>query len=284
MTKSLLESAPSFPCEANIIREPEQSTELAAPAVPSVETMLMHAIDQRIDPAAMRELVALHREVKADKAKEEFVAALQGFQQECPPINRDCAPQGAKFTYASLPHIAEFIRPYLDKFGLSYTFDTSVAEKQITATCKIQHRAGHFEESSFTGPICGTSAMSQIQMAASTISYGKRHALVMALGLTILGEDDERNLPPAPPDRPDQRTDAPQTQPRGDRVTAEQIKTFTDLWKKVMTSAGQYSDAGALGTWVEKHVGIEPQYARHVSHWTREKWEKAMMELEAQHV
>lgn len=83
-----------------------------------------------------------------------------------------------------------FLQPLLSKYGLSFRFETSFEKNMITVHCIIQHSNGHFEKTSFSLPVDPSPHMSPIQQYGSTITYAKRYALSLALGLATEEDTD----------------------------------------------------------------------------------------------
>lgn len=255
--------------------------------VPSVESMLQLAIEKGIDPNGLEKLVMLHERMEAKRAEHAFVDAMREFRKVCPPLTKNRTATNQKtgkdmYDFLDLPGLQRAIDPLLAEHGFSYRWDADVTANGITTICILSHREGHRETSTFSCQATGTEIMSQPQKAASATTFGRRYSLLGVLGLSAENDDDGANA--TPPERPNQRENPATAQPRADRVTAEELKTLFDLFKTVMSKAKKHHDLGALGTWVQATVGIEPEYCRSVTHWTREKLEKAFCELESLHV
>lgn len=271
------------PMETQLIQP--QSTALAVRA--DDDSILRLAIEKGIDPDGLEKLVLLHERMQAKRAEHAFVDAMREFRRVCPPLlkNREAVDRSGReakhlYDFLDLPGLQRIVDPVLAEHGFSYKWDGATTETSITTTCILSHVDGHSDRSTFTCQATGTSIMSQPQKAASATTFGRRYSLLGVLGMSAENDDDGASA--TPPERPDARTDAPNAQPRADRVTADDLKRLFALFKTVMQAAGKTSDLGALGDWVEKTVGIEPQYARNVTYWTREKLNKAGTELESQ--
>lgn len=208
-------------------REIDASTSQLAPlngdivqAAPSIETILLHAIEQRIDPAALEKLVALQERVESRRAEQAFNDAVSKFKKICPPIGANRAARDHErgnrvmYRYADLQFIQSIIDPILADLGLSYTFDMTVGEHNITTTCFVRHIDGHIRSQSFTCPACGTKIMNDAQRAASATSYGCRYALRFAFGLRIEADDDGALIPNP---KPEADPAAPVVAPRAER-------------------------------------------------------------------
>ncbi len=163
-------------------------------SVASVDSFIEKAIIANAPVETMERLFALHKEVKAEKAKELFIGAMSKFQSECPIIkkNKDVNNKDGKtvrYSYASLDSIVSQVKEILGKNGLAYTTTVENEAGFITANCKIIHNAGHSETSSFKIPIDTEGYMSAPQKYASALTFAKRYAFCNALGI-LTGEDD----------------------------------------------------------------------------------------------
>lgn len=166
---------------------------------------LMSAAIQRMDgqngPAmveTLRGLYDLHREELKRQAEMAFYQAMAAFQQECPPIPKTSKTKtepgsGAKFayTFAELDQIAKIVNPILARNGLSYSWDSEVANGQIKAVCHLRHSQGHSISATFSCPATSNLPVSDQQKYASALTYARRYSLVQVLGLTTTDEDSD---------------------------------------------------------------------------------------------
>jgi hypothetical protein len=200
-----------------------------------VANLLEMAVEKGMDPTALEKLVALHERIMDREAESQFNAAMQAFQSECPVIGKtSVADTGRyKYTFASLDHVAESIRPYTDKHGFSYSFDSAIDANFVKVTCIVAHIGGHKRRNDFSAPIDTKAAMNDTQKYASAVSYGQRYALKLAFGLSFGDDDDAKQLHP----NPEPKADAPKTETRGTRksspegVTAKQVGDAVTEWK-----------------------------------------------------
>lgn len=165
---------------------------------PTVLALLDKAVQHGISVEGLERLLAMHERMKADQAREAFFEALSAFQAECPVIgkdrqvrNRDGTP---RYRYAALEDIMRIIVPHLRANGLSVRFDAQfeATPPAQVITCIVNHRDGHSERSEFRTPIdSGSGGMNAQQASASALTYGRRYALLNALGIVVGGEDDD---------------------------------------------------------------------------------------------
>ena len=161
-----------------------------------VAGFIQQAISQNLPVETMERLFTLHKEVKAENAREEFVLALAKFQSEVPVIkktrkvfNRDGST--LRYMYAPMDSVIEQIKKPLAGNGFSYNWDSSREEKHIKVVCKLTHIAGHNEKSTFDIPIIESSFMSSPQSYATAQSYAKRYTLLNVLGIGTADEDTD---------------------------------------------------------------------------------------------
>lgn len=159
------------------------------------------AIEKGAASDAIKAMCDMRERLVAAEAKQQFHAAMVQFQQACPVVRKtDTAAfdgRSGKVSYDFLP-LADLvigITPTLAKCGLSYRFDSSMTQNTQTVTCTISHVGGHSESSSFSSPIEGTSTMSNMQKGASALTYARRYALLLALGIGTADKDDDAGGP-----------------------------------------------------------------------------------------
>jgi hypothetical protein len=197
---------------AKAVKPARKTTEVAVvkaavAAVASVDpqSLLRHAIDKNLPIEQMERLLTMRREMKAEWARDQYFAALSGFQADCPIIEKKHKVSEKKkseqeipktrYTYAALEDLVEPVRPYLEKWGFSYTFKSQQDKDAVTAICHAHHRDGHEEVNSFTAPIDHDAYMSDPQKVAAALTFSCRYAFKGAFGVQTRGEDRDENLP-----------------------------------------------------------------------------------------
>lgn len=168
----------------------------------SVENMIMSAIKEKVDPATMKEFLAMRKELKADWAKEQYDKAMSEFQAECPIIKRSKEGSRTKsgilaFKYAPLEMIIAVVQPLLKKNNLSFNFKTvkNDSGKVTDIRCYATHINGHSDFSEM--PVSeggGTQLMSGSQIAAANLTFAKRYAFNNIFGIVTEEEDNEKLL------------------------------------------------------------------------------------------
>ena len=160
------------------------------------------AINQNADIDRLEKLMALQQRWDADNARKAFYAAMASFQSELPVIKKLKTASFATrnggtmtYNYASLDDIAEQIKPFLAKHGLSYRFEQQFNQSGCKVSCVVSHKEGHFVTCEMIGAPDSSGNKNSIQQIASTITYLRRYTLTGALGITTADEDIDGRLP-----------------------------------------------------------------------------------------
>lgn len=157
------------------------------PIQTEAERLIAMAIDKGTPVESLEKLLAMRRELKAEQAKEAYDKAMANFQKYCPVIEK--TKQGYNYKYADFNAIIEQIKGLLADNGFSYTFDTDEDNGKIIVYCKINHIAGHERVSKATIARETQTKMNSSQQSGAQMTYGKRYALVNALGI-VTGDED----------------------------------------------------------------------------------------------
>lgn len=179
---------------AQALVEIEPGRHMPAPqqAVPLAEMtpvqMAYQLIQSGADFNSVKEMLALSKELAAMQARQAFEEAVAAAKAEIQPVTRNAKGHNEK-RYADFAAYAKAVDPIISKYGLSYRFRTTQAER-ITVTCILAHKAGHFEENDLSGPADTTGNKNAVQAIGSTLTYLQRYSLVQALGLAAATDDD----------------------------------------------------------------------------------------------
>lgn len=167
---------------------------MAAP--PSVESFISQAITANLPVDTMERLFALRKDMKAEAAKEAYIAALSEFQGACPIIrktkkvmNKDGTT--VRYMFAPLDSIVDQIRKPLADHGFSYRWETKTENGEINAICIVTHKFGHAESSAFAVKVDTEGYMTGPQKSASALTFAKRYSLCNALGISTGDEDTD---------------------------------------------------------------------------------------------
>lgn len=152
--------------------------------------------------------MAIRRELKAEAAREAFFDSFAAFQAECPIIKKTkwVKSSGGSnlYAYAPLEQIIKQAGPFISKHGFSYTIKPSIESGddahplgRIVANCRVQHSAGHAEESVFMIDVReATNFTNSAQQAGVALTYAKRYALCAAFGIVTAEEDTDGFISP----------------------------------------------------------------------------------------
>lgn len=187
---------------------PKKAVQKVQPLMPTqtdeVQMLISQAINNNTPVETMEKLLAMRRELRAEKAKEAFDQALSNFQSECPVIEKrkkvyeKGSTTKVRYSFSPLDDIVEQVKPFLGKNGLSYTFKTIQTDKVIGIICKATHKMGHSEETEFSVPIGSESFMSEVQKFGARITFAKRYAFCNAFGILTGDEDIDANIQDKP--------------------------------------------------------------------------------------
>lgn len=177
-------------------------SEALAVQEPSVAVMLGKIIDKGItaeNVQALDSLVGLYDRMQAKQAEKDFAVAFSQLQSEMPRVvatkpvpNRDGT---VRYRFAPYEEILEQVQPFLSKHGFSVSFNSSVAEGRMTATCTLRHVSGHSQSNQFSVRIGqGPPGATETQADGSAKTYAKRGALSDALNIVVDHDDDARMI------------------------------------------------------------------------------------------
>jgi hypothetical protein len=144
-----------------------------------------------LDPDRVEKFLELQIKMEDRQAKKSLLSALSKFQGECPIINQTARSHTS--SYAPLDEMVYTIKPYLAKYGLSYTYDTKRNSPTTTImTTTVQHKEGgsYQTEHEFITSEAG-GKMGDAQRLKSAITYARRASLELALGVVTQAEDDD---------------------------------------------------------------------------------------------
>lgn len=187
-------------------------TELAPAVTPQSlepEALIAQAIAKNVPVETMEKLLAMRKELKAEKARDLFFAAMSKLQSELPVIEKTkiVRQKGVeRYRYAPLDVIVKQTQKIIAKNGFSYMIKIEHENREIKAVCVVTHSAGHSEESAFLAPISDNTFMNKQQHYASASTYAKRYSFCNALGILTGDEDDDSN---SVPNKPAGNTNAP---------------------------------------------------------------------------
>jgi len=166
----------------------DEPAQVQLPAALTPMTMLQKAVETGAGLDMVEKLMGLQERWEATQARKAFDEAIAAAKLEIPPIERNATGHNSK-RYADFSAIAKTVDPILGKHGLSYRFRTQQGER-ISVTCILSHKAGHYEETTLSGPADTSGNKNAIQSIGSTLTYLQRYSLVQMLGLAAANDDD----------------------------------------------------------------------------------------------
>lgn len=219
------------------------SGELAPAGTAGIQQLLAAAVDRQLPVEAMEKLVTLYERMADRQAAQEFAAAMAAFQAECPAVKHSRTAkfatksgQGVEYSYAELPAIAETIRPFLHKHGLTYRWNSTPDGK--LCQCIVRHENGHEISSTFPVLVDDNSLRSSAQNHAAALTYARRQSLVQALGLTSADSDIDGRM-------------GHSRGPSGATVTAQQANDLRALAMEAGADEGKFLQFMKVASWEE---------------------------------
>ena len=174
------------------------------PTVDPFEAAISQAVQQgNLD--ALRELYAFQKEVKADRAREDYDAAFSEMQAELPVIehtkrveffSKRLNKKVFKNTYTPWEDIDAVIRPIYTKYGFSLSFEYEQPDNGPIEITAIFSRGGHSRQATVKLPPDMGGEKNASQGVASSLTFGKRYAAGAVINFVTKGaggesEDDD---------------------------------------------------------------------------------------------
>jgi hypothetical protein len=157
------------------------------------QALIQQAIEHNSGIETLERLVALAKDVQAQRARQAWYGAMAEFQRTCPPIKKtstaNIQTSKGRFSYswAELEEIMRAISPVMGPLGLSVSYRTRAEGDKVFAVARVSHEMGHSEES---GEVPMPVAQMQEGMGAGAqqrvgiaLTYAKRYALLAIIGL-----------------------------------------------------------------------------------------------------
>lgn len=184
--------------------EAPKSTALARVNI-DPQALIQAAVEKGAGIETLERLVALAKDVQAERAREAWYGAMAEFQRDCPPIRKTETASiqtrtggSYRYTYAPLDEIMRVIGPVMGPLGLSVSYRVRHEKDQVIAACRVSHEMGHHEESGEVAMpvLTGDMGANPAQRIGIASSYAKRYALLAIIGLAP--EDDADAAPKDP--------------------------------------------------------------------------------------
>ncbi len=178
----------------------------STPAKPKVEmsetgALVQMAIDKDLDLDKLERVIAMHKGMKADQAKDSFNRSFAEMKAELPIITKGMEAKNddgsVMYMFAPLEDLQEACDPILSKYGFSYHWEEEFIESTNSKRVLfiLEHKEGHQRSNYFDVPeIQGTKRNNAIQVQGIKSSYGKRYTMQSGTGIIIKGEDRDANF------------------------------------------------------------------------------------------
>lgn len=178
--------------------EPGRSVAISDQAPASLLNFIAQAVtDPNIDVTKLETLLKMKREVEADEAKREFIAAFGRLSAVLPRIKKDGSidlGKGKPIPFARWEDIDEIIRPLMAAEGFTLSFNSTPRAETgggLVVEATLMHRDGHTRTASMALPLDTGPGRNNLQAVGSTLSYGKRYTAEMVLNIVRQGADDD---------------------------------------------------------------------------------------------
>lgn len=158
---------------------------------------IRQALTAGLPVETLERLLELRADLKREKDKEAFFSALSRFQKEIPSIEKKSKVNTGSYiySYADMATIQEAVYPSLAENDLSVTFECELTGDIMIVSCLVHHKSGHFEKTEFKIPVDSGMRVNHIQKVGAAFTYGRRYALLGALGIATAEEDTDASDP-----------------------------------------------------------------------------------------
>lgn len=158
--------------------------------------LISQAIDKNVPVESLERLLAMRRELRAERAKEDFDRAMASFQADCPIIvkTKHARDNYGKilYSYAPIESIIEQVKKQLKDNGFSYSTTMELLENGVKVCVKVTHVSGHSEINCMAVPLgTKTGIMSNTQQVAAAQTFAKRYAFLNAFAIMTGDEDND---------------------------------------------------------------------------------------------
>ena len=216
-------------------RRGAQRDMVVAPPAPSGDHLLTALVaaasNKDVDAAKVRALWEIHREVEAEKARLLFFKQFHDLQGVLPIINKDglieirekvAGERTGKVQqstpFATFDAIDDAVAPLLQARGFSIWFSTDAGpDGKLLVIGHLDHIGGHTRTTTFPLPAETSGSKNNVQGYGSTLSFGKRYAMIALLKIRTKAKVD--------------RDDDGVAAGLGDRLNTKQLKAIKEAMK-----------------------------------------------------
>lgn len=206
--------------EPNIDVRVASQTETAA-VLSMIERL---AKDPSVDIDRVERMMTLHREMRAERAREAYNIAMAAVQARLPQVKRDAANKETHSRYARLETIAAAVDPIIAEAGLSLSYGTepSALPNHYRVVCTVSlgahERRFELDTPADGAGFKGTANKTAVQAMGSTLSYARRYLKLMIFDIALTNEDNDGNgVRDMVPDHRIEQRPEPRQEPRQQR-------------------------------------------------------------------
>lgn len=199
--QSLWAPRPEQPEEKTMDRPQQTLAPLPAapPRMMSATELIQAAVEKNLDPAALKELTAWAKDLRADEARRLFNEDMVPCQAAIPSIVNDSENTQTHSRYPKFETLLRTAKPIWTQFGFALSFGTADCPipEHFRVICDVRHKAGHVERYQADigidgiGPKGQPNAMNMPQRSGSTFAYGQRYLVKLIFCLAFANEDDD---------------------------------------------------------------------------------------------
>lgn len=150
-----------------------------------------------IDVSKLDALLRMQREVMADAAQAQFIAAMSACQSEIEPVARNVQNEQTRSMFAKLETVDAMARPIYTRHGFSLSFDEEVTTGELMViVCEVSHRAGHSKKYRLVAPPDvlgpkGSATKTALHGRGSTITFLRRYLECNIFNIVLKNQDDD---------------------------------------------------------------------------------------------
>lgn len=232
------------------------------PAVQSETAAVLSMIerlakDPTVDIDRVERMMVLHREMRMEKAREEFNRAMAGVQTRLPQVKRDATNKHTRSQYARLETIAAAVDPIIAEAGLSLSYGTEKSDlpnhyKVVCTVClgAFERRYELDTPSDGTGS-GGNATKTAVQAMGSALSYARRYLKLMIFDIALTNEDNDGNRVEGDHHQSDRQSESEVKQPQVkqkdvDRITPDKAQKLRNLLRDIGKTDAAFCQAAGI--------------------------------------
>jgi hypothetical protein len=226
------------------------------------QAMIQQAIQAGSGVEVMERLLALQERHDAFQARKAFDDAMADLRMTLPRITKSrevdftTSKGRTNYKFEDLAEITELLSEPMSTVGLSWRWYTDNVQGGVKVTCRITHRAGHYEETSLVGPLDATGNKNAIQAIGSAVSYLQRYTLKAAVGIAAAHDDDAQA---AGQKREEARQPADNSRAilagfDSDIQSAANASVLKAIWARIEASTLTYDQRGELSAIINNRL------------------------------